>query len=225
MASADSQGSSAVLDGGPALSAVPEHRRKIKRRNFFVKKWLQTRYIVYSLLIMLASSVALFVLLFRYARLVIRTEMSQGHSVVFHTWDILRPEMVRASLSVVAIVVLLAVAATVALSWTVSRASKRVMANIEGYRSGSGTAGWTPVRHPSEFQHFQNTLTSALDGYGTRLGRLRGEVADLEKMSREVREAGGAVDDEGVAKLRIGIAGLREGMNIFGREAQNGQAG
>ena len=225
MTAADSQGSSAVLDGGPAFSALPEHRRKIKRRNFFVKKWLQTRYIIYYLSIMLVSSVALFVLLFRYARLVIRTEMSHGHSVVFHTWDILRPEMVRASLSVVAIVVLLAVAATVTLSWTVSRASKRVTANIEDYRSGSGTAGWAPVRHPGEFQHFQDTLSGALDGYGTRLERLRGKAADLEEVSREVRQAGGAVDAEGVAQLRVGIAGVREGLSAFGREEQNDQAG
>jgi len=225
MASANVQGPSAAFSGGVALSALPKHRQKVKRRNFFVKKGLQTRYIMYYLFIMLASSVALFLLLLRYARLAIRTEMSQGHSVVFHTWDILRPEMVRASLSVVVIVMLLAVAATLTLSWTVSRASRQIVANIEGYRPGPGTAGWTPVKHPAEFQHLQNQLAGALDNYGARLGRLRGEVTDLGRLYRQAREAGGAVDDEEIAKLRVGLAGLRELLNTFGREDRNGQTG
>ena len=101
MASAASQGSSAAYRADSLSPPLQEVRPHARRRIYFVKKWLQTRYIIYYLAIMLASSAALFLLIHRYARMVIRTELSQGHSVVFNTWSILGPEMVRVNLAVI----------------------------------------------------------------------------------------------------------------------------
>jgi hypothetical protein len=95
------QDSPAPPGGNVLTTAIPPTRQRVRRRNFFIKKWLQTRYITYYVTIMLFSGLALFTLIQRYAHRALELEMRQGHSAVFDTWSILKPQVVRANLIVV----------------------------------------------------------------------------------------------------------------------------
>lgn len=183
-----------------AAFAPIERRAHAKRRQYFVKKSLQARYVAYYLVLLLASSVALLVFLERRARLVLRTEMYKAHSSVLDTWSILQPGMARATLVVVAAVVAAAALVALVVSWSVHRASGKVAGNLRAHCRSGGSAGWADPGHPREFARLQERLVKAITAHEERFDRLHGSVESLREGIGALRELG---PDEPACRARV----------------------
>lgn len=175
-------------------------RTHAKRRQYFVKKRLQARYVAYYLVVLLASSVALLVFLERRASLVLRTEMFKAHSSVLDTWSILRPEMANATLLIVAAVVAAAALVTLVVTWSVHRASGTVAGNLRAFCRGRGLAGWADPGHPREFARLQERFAEAIAAHDERCAKLHGTVESLREGIDALRELG---TDEPAGRARI----------------------
>jgi hypothetical protein len=207
--------------GTTDFTAGPQARPQVKRRNFFVKKRLQARYIIYYLAIMMIGGFALFDLMQRHAHRALYLEMRQGHSTVFDTWSILEPQIVRANVIVILAVVAVAAATTLVVTRAVHRASVLLASNLGAWMRGLPAEHWAAIRHPAEFQHLQDRLAKALSDYQDRVAVIRREVADLGRGARAVREraAAGAVSDRDIEELRAGFARV---TRHFGSAAEEG---
>jgi hypothetical protein len=175
----------------------------MKRRNYFVKRRLQSRYVAYYLAILLASSVALLFFLEHRARLVLRAEMFKAHSSVFDTWSILRPEIARNTLAVVVVLIVAAVLVTLAVTWAVHRATSTVAANLGSFCAGKSRESWAAVRHPRELACLQALLATGIDAHQARIAGLHAKVDDLLVRTRALRAA--HVDELGAREQVLGL--------------------
>lgn len=190
------------------LKSATQAPQIIRRRNYFVKKWLQGRYIVYYLSLLAASSAVFAILVYRSARSTLLEEMIMAHSDTIDTWSILEPEIMKMSTAVTIGVIVLGGLITVLIYWTVRRASEKIITNISvNTPPGLETGGWTSLRHPPEFQRLQESLREALGAHHGRLERLHREIGDLAKDVGQVREA---AEKDGVADIDEEIARLRQ---------------
>jgi len=188
-----------MSDGSAARQAF------VKRRNYFVKRRLQARYVAYYLVILLASSAALLFFLEQRARLVLRTEMIKAHSSVFDTWSILRPEMARTTLAVVAVLIAAAALVTLAVTCVVHRASKTVAANLGAYCAGKGRVSWAGIRHPREMAELQTLLARGIETHEVRLSALHEKVGGFLSRIRALRVA--EADDPGCRGRVLSLRG------------------
>lgn len=176
-----------------------DHREK---RDYFSKKRLQMRYVLYYLLLLVGSSSFLGYLIYRRTGAALRAEMYLSHSSTTNTWEIMGREIISTSASVTALIVGGALLITLGITWIVHSASTALRRDLQSYVE-KGLDLWTPIRHPREFRHLQNLLADALRSHRDRLSRLDDSSAALLE---EVRRVGGGWAREGLevkhARLR-----------------------
>jgi hypothetical protein len=160
-----------------------------KRRDFFVKKWFQTRIICYYLLILAAGGGALAFVVYKRAVATLRYCLFRGHSTECSTWELLRKEVVDTNVAATIGIMALAIAAVLAISWSVARASRAVRLNIRGAIAGQDPGSWRRPPRPHEFQNLQDKLAAGLAGHQEQISAMRHSCTALRETIREAREA------------------------------------
>jgi hypothetical protein len=187
-----------------------------KRRDYFIKKWFQTRIICYYLLILAAGGGALAFVIYRRALATLRYCLFRGHSTECSSWELLRAEVVRTNVVATVALIALAIAAVLAISWSVARAARAVSANIRRTIAGESPAVWTRPPRPHEFGTLQDQLAAGIAGHHAQVEQMRGACAALRDKIREAR-ADLAAGRPGLApgrqrELHAGFEGLK---NLF----------
>lgn len=159
-----------------------------QRRNYFVKKWFQTRIICYYLLILIAGGSALSYLIYRRAVATLRYCLFRGHSRECSTWELLRAEVIDTNLTATIAIMALAILAVVFISWAVARAAAAVKANVRSTLSGQDPAAWPRPPRPHEFRALQDKLAAGLAGHQERIDEVRRGILALREKIREARE-------------------------------------
>ncbi len=163
---------------------MPKEERD--KRKYFIKIWLQSRYTLYHLIIFLITSSTLAVLLYQRSRRALRLEMFRGHSAVKDTWEILRPGVLALDALATAALIAFSIGITLAISWIVHRASKKMTGDLRSLKEGRDPAGWERIRHPREFRHLQSLLMDALRIHREHVDAIR---RDSESIREKVRHA------------------------------------
>lgn len=190
-----------------------------QRRDFFVKKWFQTRIILYYLLILLAGGSALAYVIYRRAVATLRYCLFRGHSRECSTWELLREQVVDTNVTATIIAMALAIVAVFLISWAVARAAGAVTANVRAALSGRDPATWRRPPRPHEFRILQNKLAAGLAGHQERIDELRGGILALRQKIRQAREdlergtGGGAVSRS--RELHAGFENLKNLYKAF----------
>lgn len=173
-----------------------------KQREYFRKKRLQTRYVLYYLALLVGSSAVLGYLIYQRVGAALRAEMYLTHSATTHTWQIIGKEILSASVVVTLLVAAGALLITLGITWAVHRASTAVRHDLR-FSAERGPDDWKPVRHPREFGHLQGLLADALRSHRERLSRLDESSAGLQDEVRGVRgEWAGSGHETKHARLR-----------------------
>lgn len=158
------------------------------RRDFFVKKWFQSRILGWYLLILAAGGTALAFVMYRRTLAALRTCLYRGHVVECSSWEVLRGEVVRTGVAATLIVVALAMAAVLLISWSVARASRAVRSNVRATIAGQDPGGWPRPPRPHEFRHLQDKIAAGLAGHQERVGELRRSCGALRDRMREAHD-------------------------------------
>jgi len=156
------------------------------QREYFSKKWLQTRYVLYYLALLVGSSAVLGYLIYKRVGAALEAEMYLGHSATSHTWQIIGKEIISTSAAVTALIVGGALLITIGITWAVHKASTALRHDLRASVE-EGRDDWKPIRHPREFGHLQNLLADALRSHRERISRLESSSAALQNEVREVR--------------------------------------
>lgn len=159
-----------------------------QRRDFFVKKWFQSRIIIYYLLILIAGGGTLAFVIYKRAVAILRYCLFRGHSTECSTWELLRKEVVNTNVTATIVIMALAIAAVLFISWSVARASRAVRTNIRAAIAGQDPDSWPPPPRPREFRNLQEKLTAGLAGHREQVGEMRRSCADLRDKIRAARE-------------------------------------
>ena len=159
-----------------------------KQREYFRKKRLQTRYVLYYLALLVGSSAVLGYLIYQRVGAALKAEMYLTHSATTHTWQIIGKEIIFTSAVVTALVVCGALLITFGITWAVHRASTALRNDLRA-SIGEGRDDWKSIRHPREFGHLQSLLAGALRSHRERLSRLDDSSAALQDEVREVKRA------------------------------------
>lgn len=170
------------------------------RRDFFVKKWFQARIAGWYLLVLAAGGGALALVMYRRTLAALRACFYRGHVVECSSWELLRGEVVKTGLAATVIVVALAMAAVLAICWSVARASRAVRTNVRAAIAGQDPGAWPPPPRPHEFRRLQHKLAAGLAGHQGHVDEMRRACALLRDGIR------GAHDDP-----EQGPAGLTPG--------------
>lgn len=159
-----------------------------KRRDFFVKKWFQTRIICFYLLILLAGGGTLAFVIYKRAVATLRYCLFRGHSTECSSWELLRKEVVDTNVAAAIGIMALAIAAVLVISWSVARASRAVRTNIRAAIDGQDPGSWPRPPRPHEFRNLQEKLAAGLAGHQEQVGEMRRNCAALRDRIRETRE-------------------------------------
>ncbi|MHB8836380.1 MAG: hypothetical protein ACYC9Y_11825 [Candidatus Methylomirabilia bacterium] len=160
-----------------------------QRRDFFVKKWFQSRIIIYYLLILLAGGGTLAFVIYKRAVATLRYCLFRGHSTECSTWEILRKEVVDTNVAAAIVVMALAIAVVLLISWSVARASRAVRTNIRSAVAGGDPDSWPRPPRPHEFRNLQGKLAAGLAGHRAQVEEMRRTCSDLRDKIRAAREA------------------------------------
>lgn len=163
-------------------------QRPYRRRDYLTKKWLQGRFALYYLAVLVLGSGALSYFLHQAARIRLRAALFRNHYTFTSTWEILRESVLQTNLITWAIVILAAVLVTVINAWVIERAARRIKENIDAFLEGKKSDTWAAVNEPKEFRHFQQALAEALQEHERKLADLGSSCAELERLLRETRE-------------------------------------
>lgn len=163
-------------------------KRPYRRRDFFVKKWFQARFILIFLLVLLAGGGIFASRTYRQSQSLLRNSLYSAHSTTVGTWEILRARIVRSNLDMCVTVLALALVFTVGYTWVVERAARRMRRNIGAYLHGDDPGQWLPIGRPVEFQRLQQLLAKGLLAQRKRIEEFRVRCADLGRRARQVRE-------------------------------------
>lgn len=158
------------------------------RRDFFVKKWFQTRIICYYLLILVAGGGMLAFVIYKRAVATLRYCLFRGHSTECSSWEILRKIVVDTNVAAAIVIMALAITAVLVISWAVSRASRAVRRNIHAAIAGQDPGSWPRPPRPHEFQNLQAKLAAGLAGHREQVGVLRRRCSALRDGIREAQE-------------------------------------
>lgn len=183
--------------------------KSYRRRDYFVKKWLQTRFIFYYLAVLTLGGVTLATFIYRRAGEGLRLAIFQSHSMEVTTWEVLRPDITAVNLTVTLSVTVIAVLITLLISWAVARASRVVIRNIQGTLAGRDPESWSPVPRPREFQQFQRNLADGIRVHREKVEALRRACTELAGELRQTRESGQDPDHALLQGLRIRYEKLR----------------
>lgn len=159
-----------------------------QRRDFFVKKWFQSRIVIYYLLILVAGGGTLAFVIYKRAVATLRYCLFRGHSTECSTWEILRKEVVDTNVAATVVIMALAIAAVLLISWSVARASRAVSANIRAAIAGEEPDSWPRPPRPREFRNLQRKLAAGLAGHRGQVEEMRRTCADLREKIRAARE-------------------------------------
>jgi hypothetical protein len=159
------------------------------RRDFFVKKWFQTRIIFYYLLILAAGGGALAFVSYRRAVATLRYCLFRGHTTECSSWELLRAEVVNTNVTAAIAIIALAIVAVLGISWSVARASRAVRLNIQAATSGQDPGTWPPPPRPHEFRNLQEKLAAGLAGHQAQVDEVRRTCSALRAGIREARES------------------------------------
>lgn len=159
-----------------------------QRRDYFVKKWFQSRIIFSYLFILLAGGGALALVIYKRARAALRFCLFQGHSTDCSTWEILRKQVVDTNVTATVFIIALALAAVLLISWSVARASRAVRKNVLATIAGQDPSLWTPPPRPREFRTLQRKLAAGLAGHRDQVDELRRSCSALRDRIRAARE-------------------------------------
>ena len=159
-----------------------------QRRDFFVKKWFQSRIIFYYLLILLAGGGALAFVIYKRAVATLRYCLFRGHSTECSTWELLRKEVVDTNVAATIVIIALALGAVLLISWSVARASRAVQINIRATIAGQDPASWLRPPRPREFRNLQDKLAAGLAGHREQVDEMRRSCSDLRGRIRAARE-------------------------------------
>jgi len=159
-----------------------------KRRDFFVKKWFQTRIIGYYLLILIAGGGTLAFVVYKRAVATLRYSLFRGHSTESSPWELLRKAVVDTNINATILIMALALAAVLVISWSVTRASRAVRNNIRATIAGQDPGSWPRPPRPYEFRNLQEKLAAGLAGHQEQVGEMRRSCSALRDLIRGARE-------------------------------------
>jgi hypothetical protein len=100
---------------------------------------------------------------------------------------LLRAEVIRTNVIATVALIGLAIAAVLAISWSVARAARAVSANIRRTAAGESPDVWTRPPGPREFQTLQQKLAAGIVGHQAQVQELRTTCAALRDTIREAR--------------------------------------
>lgn len=190
-----------------------------RRRDYFIKKWFQTRFLLMYLLILLAGGGIFASRTYRQSQRLLRISLYSAHSTYAGTWEILRDKIVRANLDMCSTVLAAAVVLTVGYTWVVESAARRMRKNIGAYLRGDDPGSWRPIGRPVEFQRLQELLAAGLLAHQEQIAELRGRCADLERQARQLREeaarSNGAPSAAQLGELRANYHELQNRYHRF----------
>ncbi len=159
-----------------------------KRRDFFVKKWFQTRIICYYLLILAAGGGVLAFVIYKRAVATLRYCLFRGHTTECSSWELLSKAVVDTNVTAAIVIMTLAIVAVLFISWSVARASRAVRNNIRAAIAGQDPGSWLRPPRPHEFQNLQVKLAAGLDGHRGQVDGMRRSCSALREGIREARE-------------------------------------
>ena len=175
---------------------------KSRRRDYFVKKWLQTRLVLAYLAVLLVGAAGLAWGIYDRTRQVLRYEMFKGHSTTFSTWEALQPYIVKTNVAVAVTVVAVAVAITLAVAWQFSRSARVLIANVRSAMAGGNPESWPPAPGIREINQLQGMVAGGVCSHREYVGELRSRCLSLKDELARIRtekEAG----PEGADAARI----------------------
>ena len=159
-----------------------------RRRDYFIKKWFQGRIILYHLLVVAGGGAALSYVVYRRAVATLRYCLYRGHSTECSSWEVLRGEVVKTNLAATVVIIALALAAVLVISWAVARASRTVRRNIQAAIAGQDPGSWPRPPRPHEFRNLQQKLAAGLAGHREKVGEMRRSCSALREKIREAGE-------------------------------------
>ena len=165
------------------------------QREYFRKKRLQSRYVLYYLALLLGGSAILGYLIHQRVGAALRAEMYLTHSATTHTWQIIGEEIISTSVAVTLLVAAASLLISLGITWAVHRASTAVRHDLRSSAEKS-SHDWKPIRHPKEFGHLQRLLADALRSHRALLTRLDESAAGLQEEVRETRQSWAANGSE-----------------------------
>lgn len=173
-----------------------------QRRDFFVKKWFQTRMICYYLFVLITGGGALAYVVHKRAAATLRYCLFRGHVSECNSWEILRDEVVKTNLAATVIIIVLAVLAVLFVSWSVARSSRAVRDNVRATLTGRDPGSWVPPPRPHEFQNLQARIAAGIAAHQEHVGELRRNLALLRERIREA-SADLELGRRGLSSLKI----------------------
>jgi len=184
-----------------------------RRRDFFVKKWFQTRIACYLLLLLLAGGAALAAATHHRALAALRYCLYRGHVVECSSWEVLHDEVVKTTLAAAGTIVLALAAAVFVISWSVTRAARAVGRNVRAAIGGQDPADWRPPPRPGEFEILQRIIADGLVAHQERIEETRSRIADVREHLQDARDDLGRDPADfapgRLGKLHASLAGLR----------------
>lgn len=184
-----------------------------QRRDYFVKKWFQSRIICYYLFVLAAGGSLLAYVVYRRAVATLRYCLFRGHSRECSSWELLREEVIETNIAATIIIIALAIVAVIAISWAVARAARAVQANVRAALAGRDPGSWAPPPRPREFAVLQDKLAAGLAGHGEKVAELRGAIGALRETIRragaDLDRGGGSVEPANNRELHTGYANLK----------------
>lgn len=159
-----------------------------KRRDFFIKKWFQTRIICYYLLILATGGGVLAFVIHKRAVATLRYCLFRGHVTECSSWELLRKTVVETNVAATIGIMALAIVAVLVISWSVARASRAVRNNVRAAIAGQDPGSWLSPPRPREFRNLQAKLAAGLAGHRDQVEELRRNCSALRDGIREARE-------------------------------------
>ena len=175
-----------------------------RRRDRFIKKWLQMRIILVYVAILLGGAAGLAYYTYLYSRATLRHEIFSNHSAYQTIWETLREGILTANIVAAAIVLWLAVVLTLYITWSVSRSAGQITDNIKATFEKGLESPWEPVKRIHEFKHLQKLLSYSLEQHRERIAELSALSGLLEEKIRDARtriETPGPISPTGFSQM------------------------
>jgi hypothetical protein len=147
------------------------------------------RYLFFYLGVLGAGGTVLGLVLYRRLHADLRLAMSFGHSRLVSPWEAVREHFIAVNVGATAVILLAALALTLALSLRIAFSARTLTRNISDYLLGVEPEHWRPIRHPRELRHLQWLLAVGLEDHRKHVARLRLRCEELKHALGETREA------------------------------------
>lgn len=193
--------------------------RSYRRRDYFIKKWFQTRFVIYFLILLVTGSILLTIALYNSSIAALRLEMFKGHSSTYNTWETFRDGVFLTNIKMTIIMLALAFLLAIALSWKVGRSSRTLNRNLHSAISGSDTEQWKPIPRHRELQHLQSLLAAGLMAHRERVRGVRNNSAALLDEVKQLKEdlslKNKEIDQSRLRELAVKFEGLKHQFKSF----------